>query len=156
MTVTILGGENTATSHTLSKCGIGSDIYHKWDQTIHAGPKRRANEPRLSIDSVYPGQPFLKPPTFDVDELITNVSLQADVAEDELWLLQTEPALFLDRALFFKETWYDTIPGLDGWRRAIKFSDMAMNLTYHRFDRVREWHWILEECENVKRQLDRF
>ena len=151
MTALILGREDYM-AHLMPASDGDTRKCNKWDQLVSAGPKTGAIELWLSVGTIHACQPYSKPRQFDIDAIVAIATNQAEAAQDELWLLQTEPAYFLEKALFFEKNWIDTIPGAEDWSRKTKFSDMAMHLTYYHFHNAREWQWLLEECQNAKHE----
>jgi hypothetical protein len=54
--------------------------------------------------SKYIHQPFLAPPTFDIDALVSQAKARVDALDDHLWLLQTEPAYFRRHLQMLEQT----------------------------------------------------
>ena len=97
-----------------------------------------------------------RPPILDIDALIAIATNQVQEIEDELWLLQTEPSLFLAQATLVEKHWYDTRPGMRGFDEATKYCNIALSVSYQRFSKARDWRWLLEELHNVKNVHDKW
>ena len=74
--------------------GVDRDIASasdKWQEMVRAGFKQSNN---IELWSDYVNQPFSAPPKFDVDHYCSIAKARMQVAQDHLWLLQTDPAYF--------------------------------------------------------------
>lgn len=109
----------------------GADVaLSKWNKKVQAGPEAEANETWLSANTLQTDQPFSKPPTFDIDEIIAHARSQADAAQDELWLLQTDPACFHKRAMILAKERLDTVPEITDLSPETTFDDIAIEPTW--------------------------
>lgn len=73
----------------------------------------------------------------DTDSLIAMARDQVQEVEDELWHLQTEPSFSLDQAMLVEKDWYDTRPGMQGFDKDTKYSNIALSVSYQGFDLIR-------------------
>ena len=81
---------------------------------------------------------------------------QANEAQDELCLLQTDLDYFHDRSRYQEATWFDKIE--KGSHQHLftakqKFDNIGFIMTIKVVLGARDWQWLLEECQNVKREL---
>ncbi|CAD6580474.1 MAG: hypothetical protein ASARMPREDX12_009578 [Alectoria sarmentosa] len=126
----------------------------KWIGFIEAEPHR--DRPWLSVASVYTQQPYSSPACFDIDTMIEIAETKAMEAADELWLLQTDLDYFHDLMKRHEREWLDSVPGVEELK---KFSpkDKMDNIVYIMTVKVaiqaRDWQWLLEECQAVKRHI---
>ncbi|KAL8833660.1 MAG: hypothetical protein Q9170_004146 [Blastenia crenularia] len=125
----------------------------KWSSMIDEGSPRSKDDPWQSFSSFYVNLPFSSPPSFDIDRMIEIAQNQATEAQDELWLLQTDPAYFHERAKYHESRWGD-FAKLYRLTKRRKYSNIAFVMTIKALIRARDWQWILEECQDVKQLLD--
>ena len=131
-------------------------ICTEWLQFLNADQKK--DQPWLSFGSMFTNQPYSAAPTFDIDTVIDIAENQANEAQDELWLLQTNLEYFHDRTKHHEATWFDKIE--KGSHRKFttakqKFDNIGFIMTIKVVLGARDWQWLLEECQNVKRELQR-
>ena len=101
---------------------------------------------------------FTAPPKFDIDAIIEIAENQTIEAQDELWLLQTEPDYFNESAKHLEASYYDKIKSLSKIDRisATKHDNIASILTIGSFQRTRDWQWLLEQCRIVKQEYENY
>lgn len=128
----------------------GFEDCSKWVQNRKDQSKSDGKEAWLSVDQAQLARPFSKPPTFDIDAIIAVADSQLDALRDELRLLQTDPTHFRRGALMVNQGWIVAQPSGKMLTPEIGYQKTAMHMTYNRFARARQWHWVLEECRHVK------
>jgi len=130
----------------------GVDMTHpgaseKWAQMTSLGFKQTDS---VEFWSPYLNQPFSAPPTFNVDNLVSFARTRLEASQDHLWLLQTDPA-YLRR--------YSRILSagavIEGARRQDAHQIIGVELSRDAGFSF-QWQWVLEECENVRVQYQRF
>jgi len=119
----------------------------KWAQMTSLGFKQTDS---VEFWSPYLNQPFSAPPTFSVDNLVSFARTRLEASQDHLWLLQTDPA-YLRR--------YSRILSagavIEGARRQDAHQIIGVELSRDAGFSF-QWQWVLEECENVRVQYQRF
>lgn len=128
----------------------------EWLQFLNAYQKK--DQPWLSFGAMFSNQPYSAAPTFDIDTMIDIAETGANEAQDELWLLQTDLEYFHGRSRYQEATWFDKIE--KGLHRQIttakqKFDIIGLIMTIKVVVQAREWQWLLDECQNVKRELQK-
>lgn len=131
-------------------------VYTEWLQFLDANQKK--DQPWLSFGATFSNQPYSAAPTFDIDTMIDIAENRANEAQDELWLLQTDLEYFYDRSRYHEATWFDKIEKT--LHRQIttakqKFDNIGLIMTIKVVVQAREWQWLLDECQNVKRELQK-
>ena len=142
---------------TNSSPDIETQACSKWTESIRTHSQAFASKPWTSLGSIYASQPFYSPPKFDIDSITEIAENQACEAHDELWLLQTDPAYFYERAKYQEASWHQGIPKLDTVRKPThteSYSNICFIMTIKVLLRARNWQWLFEECRHVKAILD--
>lgn len=128
----------------------------EWLQFLNADQKK--DRPWLSFGAMFSDQPYSAAPTFDIDTMIDIAENQANEAQDELWLLQTDLEYFHDRSRYHEATWFDKIEK-GSYRQNTtakqKFDNIGFIMTIKVILQARDWQWLLDECHNVKQELQR-
>lgn len=109
--------ENTGRSDLEVPLGCAiqdSPACDKWINFGNSGPRTDQREPGLSSARTLSNQPYSAPPMCDIDAPIEIVESQVAEVQEELWLLQTEPNYFHEKAKRYKEQWLGTNPGTRG------------------------------------------
>lgn len=119
----------------------------KWNQVTAAGFKQTSS---LEFWSPFINQPFSAPPLFNIVNLVSIAQAKKEAAEDHLWLLQTQPS-YMRRAI--RDLGSATV--YEGVKRQTAFGMIAMDLV-HALAVYGDWQNILEECDNVQHQYNRF
>lgn len=125
----------------------------KWISLINSESQPKEDVPWRSLSWFYASVPFSPPPSFDIDIMIEIAQNQASEAQDELWLLQTDPAYFYEVASYHEAKWSD-FTDLRPFSQAEKYSNIAYIMTLKIAIRARDWQWLLDECREVKQLLD--
>ena len=114
---------------------------------------RKKDQPWLSFGAMFSDIPYSAAPSFDIEMLIDIAENQANEAQDELWLLQTDLEYFHDRSKFQEATWFDKL--MTGSHEKWKFDNIGFILTIKAVIHARDWQFLLDECRNVKRERER-
>ncbi|CAD6587437.1 MAG: hypothetical protein ASARMPRED_003099 [Alectoria sarmentosa] len=130
-----------------------------WTECLHfLDTDKKKNRPWLSLRALFSNQAYSAAPTFDIDTMIDIAETHANEAQDELWLLQTDLEYFHDRSRFHEATWFDKIEK-GSYRQNTtakqKFDNIGFIMTTKVVLEARDWQWLLDECQNVKRELQR-
>ena len=131
-------------------------ICTEWLHFLNADQKK--DQPWLSFGAMFSNQPFSAAPTFDIDAMIDLAENQANEAQDEIWLLQTDLEYFHDRSRYYEATWFDKIEKGSYRQKTTarqKFDNIGFIMTVKAVIQARDWQWLLDECQNVKRELQR-
>ncbi|KAF6227588.1 hypothetical protein HO173_012117 [Letharia columbiana] len=134
----------------------GLEVCTEWSQFLNADQKK--DQPWLSFGAMFSNQPYSAAPAFNIDTMIDIAENQADEAQDELWLLQTDLEYFYKRSRYHEATWFDKIekgPHRPNLTAKEKFDNIGFIMTLKVILQARDWQWLLEECQNVKRELQR-
>ncbi|KAI9714068.1 MAG: hypothetical protein M1812_006515 [Candelaria pacifica] len=114
----------------------------KWHQVVTAGLKAKHEQKWISFAETHDNQPFLAPPTFNIDVLIDIAENRVADAQDKLWLLRTEPSHFFDNAKYLR----DSIPTQD----EAKLYNVIANMLFHDpMINALSWRWIQSACHKV-------
>ena len=127
----------------------------KWMRFIEAKPHR--DQAWLSVASIYTQQPYSAPSRFDIDAMIEIAETKAMEAADELWLLQTDLDYFHDLMKRHEREWLDSVPRIDELKKFSpkdKMDNIGYIMTVKVVIQARDWQWLLEECQNVKRIVE--
>lgn len=120
----------------------------KWHQLANTGFNTAAGSESWSVF----GNQAFSPPIFDINRLIDISKAHIAEAEDELWLLQTDPAYFqLSVKHFTQSRLVKDDKRLHDWKQNI-----AMTAWIQPLGQLCSWEWILEEVEHVKAQYLKF
>ena len=119
----------------------------KWNQATAIGFKQTNS---LEFWSPFINQPFSAPPLFKIANLVSIAKAKKEAAEDHLWLLQTQPS-YMRRAI--RDLGSATV--YEGANRQSMFCTIAIELV-DELNAFGVWRNILEECENVQHQDNRF
>ncbi|KAL8643535.1 MAG: hypothetical protein Q9226_008300, partial [Calogaya cf. arnoldii] len=111
----------------------------KWTQMTSSGFRQTDS---VEFWSPYLNQPFCAPPIFDVDALVSLARTRLELAEDHIWLLQTDPA-------YIRQYFKSLSAGAHG--EALEATPMIASNLVRDAQMCFFWQSILEECENVKR-----
>ena len=119
----------------------------KWNQVTAAGFKQTNS---LEFWSPFINQPFSAPPLFNVTNLVSIAKAKKEAAEDHLWLLQTQPS-YMRRAIrdLGSAAIYEVV------NRQFIFYMIAIEMV-NELNVYCVWQNILQECENVQHQHNRF
>ena len=147
--------KNSATSSTTYRESMSSTDWMQLSKTYQKKAYQKKDQPWLSYGEMFSNQPYSAAPTFDIDTMIEIAENQANEAQDELWLLQTDLEYFHDRSTHHEATWFDKVGG--GSRHQFtakqKLDNIGFIMTIKVVLGARDWRWLLEECQNVKREL---
>ena len=126
--------------------------FGKWTRFVEADMHR--DKPWLSVASLYTQRPYSTPPSFDIDAMIEIVETKAMEAADELWLLQTDPDYFHELMRRHEREWFDSIPrvqDLKSFSPKDKADNIGYIMTVKMVIQARDWGWVLEECQTLKK-----
>ena len=126
----------------------------KWMRFVEAQPHR--DRAWLSVASVYTQQPYSAPTCFDIDTMIEIAEAKAMDAGDELWLLQTDVDYFHDLLKRHEREWIDSVPRVEELNKFSpkeKMNNIGYIMTVKVAIQARDWQWLLEECQAVKKQI---
>lgn len=129
----------------------------KWMQFIEAEREPHRDHTWLSAASIYTQQPFSAPTRFDIDAMIEIAETQAMEAGDELWLLQTDLDYFYDLMRRHEREWLDSVPGVEELKMFSpkdKMDNIGYIMTVKVLIQARDWQWLLEECQTIKRIME--
>ena len=134
-----------------------SESCHEWSGLVNAEPKPDITRPWSSFGAIG-NNPFAAPAKFDINAIIEIAETQTTEAQDELWLLQTEPGYFYESAKHLADCYYDKIKGLSHVHRisTTKHDNIACILTIGTFQRARDWNYLLEQCQIVKQERETY
>ena len=127
------------------------EICTQWLQFLNID--RKVDQPWLSFGAMFSDLPYSAAPSFDIETLIDIAENQANEAQDELWLLQTDLEYFHDRSRYQEVTWFDRL--VTGSHKKEKFDNIGFILTIKAVIHARDWQFLLDECRNVKRERER-
>ena len=124
----------------------------KWTSFVEADMHR--DKPWLSVASLYTQRPYSTPPSFDIDAMIEIAETKAMEAADELWLLQTDLDYFHELMRRHEREWFDAIPrvqDLKSFSPKEKAENIGYIMTVKMVVQARDWGWVLEECQALKK-----
>ncbi|MCJ1400721.1 hypothetical protein MMC11_003929 [Xylographa trunciseda] len=119
----------------------------KWKELTTPGFKQTN---QVEFWSSYTSQPFSAPPVFDIEDLLSTAETRLQAAQDNVWLLQTEPSYL---RYFIKSFRQATL--LENVNRTFVYDNIAVELMHQTWN-VSRWKWVLVECQNIKQQYLRF
>ncbi|KAG7004398.1 hypothetical protein G7Y79_00025g056840 [Physcia stellaris] len=129
-----------------------SEHCRNWCQLVNVEQTRDVAQPWVSLGARL-NSPFTNPSKFDMDIIIEIAESQTSEIQDDLWLLQTEPDFFHDRAKYHEASWSDKEIGHTRLR-SISTTEIHNNIAYFLtigvLEKARDWQWLLEECRAVK------
>ena len=123
-------------------------------QFIEAEREPHRDHTWLSAASIYNQQPFSTPTRFDIDAMIEIAETQAMEAGDELWLLQTDLDYFYELMRRHERELLDSVPGVEELKMFSpkdKIDNFRYIMTVKVLIQARDWQWLLEECQIIKR-----
>ena len=132
------------------------EVCTEWLQFLNAEQKK--DRPWLSFGAMFSNLPYTAAPTFDIETMIDIAQNRANEAQDELWLLQTDLEYFHERSRHQEATWFDKLEERSHQQKTTakrKFDNIGFFMTIKVVLEARDWQWLLEECQNVKREHDR-
>ncbi|CAF9919707.1 hypothetical protein IMSHALPRED_004705 [Imshaugia aleurites] len=168
LTMVILDGANPSKSSKVPAGITSSDfatdstipreleVCTEWLEFLDADCKK--DQHWLSFGALFSNEPYSAAPTFDIDTKIDIAENQANEAQDELWLLQTDLEYFHDRSRYHEATRFDKMETGSYQQKMTakqKFDNIGLIMTIKVAVQAREWQWLLEECQNVKQELQR-
>lgn len=108
----------------------------------------------MEFGMTYYNEPFSPPPVFNdstIDQLIELVSGKQAETQDNLWLLQTDPAYFHQTLSYWSTYTTDTMPGSSTKddERAHALGDRVMHSS---FFQAQSWKHLAEELHHVRRE----
>lgn len=125
----------------------------KWLALIESGFRRSKED---EVCSTFIDRAFQPPPVFDIHELLKIAKARSASAQDQLWLLQTEPSYVHREYRLLQDSEYFTtmVPKLSGNADVEKYSLIGSILSVESTRRFSEWSCVVEECKHVKEQLE--
>lgn len=125
----------------------------KWLALIESGFRRSRED---EIGSSFIDRAFQRPPVFDIDELLKTAEARTANAQDQPWLLQTEPSYVHREYRLLQDSEYFSvvIPQLSGNVNVEKYNSIGNILSVESTRRFSEWNCVVEECKHVREQLD--
>lgn len=117
----------------------GATGSEKWHDAVTAGLSAQGGQEHFSA---LISQAFSAPPVFDVKELEQLARARAASGEDELWLLQTDPAYAELRITQLRNM---KCTKAYGKADAVGWCAIAGQLTVHATHRAQMWRWIHQE-----------
>ena len=125
----------------------------KWLALIESGFRRSRED---EVCSSFIDRAFQRPPVFDIDELLKIAKARTANAQDQLWLLQTEPSYVHREYRLLQDSEYFSVvvPKLSGNVTVEKYNLIGNILSVESTRRFSEWNCVVEECKHVREQLD--
>ncbi|ERF76260.1 hypothetical protein EPUS_04337 [Endocarpon pusillum Z07020] len=125
----------------------------KWLALIESGFRRSRED---EIYSSFIDRAFQRPPVFDIDELLKIAEARTANAQDQLWLLQTEPSHVHREYRLLQDSEYFSVvvPQLSGTVDVEKYNLIGNILSVESTGRFSEWNCVVEECKHVREQLN--
>ena len=100
-------------------------------------------------------EPFSPPPLFNedtIDQLKEIVTEKVAESQDNLWLLQTDPAYFYDITLYWNQHNTSRISGARPEKAAVH-QFLWGRVLFYAISQVREWYFIEEQLHQVQQQF---
>ena len=149
-------GLNILSKDLVSRYSLGHDTSHlggrsAMEHYVQAIAARRNGGTWKSFLTRHESMPFLGPPTFDLDHLVNLTRDRFREAQDELWLLQTDPNKFFRYMHFLEKHPTDQIEGdksakdLDALAAAVNQGIVFPIILYA------DWHFVLDELEHLQK-----
>ncbi|KAF7504542.1 hypothetical protein GJ744_002098 [Endocarpon pusillum] len=125
----------------------------KWLALIGSGFRRSRED---EICSSFIDRAFQRPPVFDIDELLKIAETRTANAQDQLWLLQTEPSYVHREYRLLQDSEYFSVvvPQLSDTVDVEKYELIGNILSVESTRRFSEWNCVVEECKHVREQLN--
>lgn len=123
----------------------------KWLELIKSG-FRRSNKGEICSSLI--DQAFRPPPTFDIANLLQIANARAANAQDQVWLLQTEPSEMHNQYRILGDSAYLTDYDPETRRRKAKYDAISNMLSAKPTPRVSERGNVVEECQYLKEKAD--
>jgi len=120
----------------------------KWQEVVNAGFKVHGT---TEFWSAYANEPFSAPPVFSASRMLSIAETRRSEAEDETWLLQTDPAYF--QASIARQKGVKLYEVLSGSKRT---EVVANNVLKSAHCRLMMWRMIDEECKHVSEMHNAF
>jgi hypothetical protein len=153
--------ENMSAGLNVDAGTVGAEIAaqscpKKWKKFVRAGTQPSKYVSWASPQSLYASQPFQSFPKFDIDIIIEIAENQSDEAYDEVWLRQTDPEYFYERAKFLEAKWNGSLSKV-GENLRLLTPESHRNIAYMTLikacQRARDWRVVRRKCDDLKAVL---
>ncbi|KAK3616173.1 hypothetical protein LTR56_026121 [Elasticomyces elasticus] len=139
---TLLGILRKLVEKLLSDCDISSGC-GKWSSIVSVGLKAPGTQ---ELWTSFGAQPFLAPPSFEPKVLLELARTRQAAAEDELWLLQTDPPYALAQISKLRK--------LDLYKAISEvfkdsYTHIATEILNVTSNRAMMWRWVAQELQYV-------
>lgn len=130
----------------------GNSLSSTWQMLVNSGFRKSSEEETWTMLS---NLAFLGPPEFSPDRLLDIAVARSANAEDHLWLLQTNGSYMWSEIRYFRQSRLaNAIVRRIGETRASDW--VGSKLSQLPMKRIYEWRSIVEECQHIKKQYQRF